>query len=63
MNGNDGVYILGGYDFHNTDTYTFISSVTYMRNGLYYNRHDNSYTTINLPNNDSYVNAIGYIDL
>jgi hypothetical protein len=53
MNGNDGAYILGGYN----------SSHTYMRNGLYYNWHANSYTTISLPNNDSYVSAIGYIDL
>jgi hypothetical protein len=53
MNGNDGVYILGGYN----------TSHTYMRNGFYYNRNDNSYTTISLPNNDSYVSAIGYIGL
>jgi hypothetical protein len=53
MNGNDGVYILGGY----------ISYYGYRRDGWYYNRHDNSYTPISLPNNNTYIDAIGYIDL
>ncbi|KAI8880141.1 hypothetical protein K501DRAFT_275879 [Backusella circina FSU 941] len=51
LNGNDGVYILGG----------FYSK--FMKDGWYYNRYENSYTAISVPNNGSYVEAIGYIDL
>ncbi|KAI8880142.1 hypothetical protein K501DRAFT_275880 [Backusella circina FSU 941] len=31
--------------------------------GWYYNRHDNSYTAISLPNNEPYVDPIAYIDI